>query len=1193
MLLLSLVAALAAPAPPPHAAVHRSGDCWVIENSVIAVTVDARAGRLSVRDSRNAYTWSQAYGTPGGFRDVREAAGVGAGLRFVAEAGADGPPVRVETTVPDDAAELHIQVSLDDPEQTTDALTPLAPFVLEEQPGFIIAAQYGDGVLVETDDMVWSGNYWTTYRGIDMPWVGLTDLKKGYALIVETPFDAAIRLDPTTVGDAKLLAPNLVWEPCKGRFAYPRRCIYSFHAEGGHVALAKRYRAYAQAQGLVRTLREKAEANPEVRKLMGAPDIWGADGLAFCRDAKLLGVDKALVNGRWSAEDMRAMVEMGYLVSEYDNYVDIQPVAEGAAIDSNHAPIPGHCLKHPDGSPVVGWITYDKSQTYMKRCSALAPAAARSVVEKVLGQFPFNARFLDVSTADTLFECYDAEHPMTREDDARHRMEMAQVLRDRELVVGGEHGIFWAVPNYEYFEGMMSGGHASWPAGHLMKPESREGISDEYRKYGIGHAHRAPLWELVFHDCAVTTWYWGDATGWLYELDPAIVDKQDAFNALYGTVPLMWAGGSDRYYPDHRERFLQSYRNTCKLHEQIGYDEMLSHEFVTPDRAVQRTRFASGVAVTANFGEAPFAVDADGQTYQLPTNGFIATDGQGHVIQFRADAGSGLATVVRAPGYVYAEAPAGDRLEVDGLAATGNVTCRSPGANRVTVRGTGSVTLRPGDVVPEWDPATTIAFVRDAQGNRTGRFLLAAADDQVSVELPAQGDIELVCGPQAELPDLAIEADDVQAVPATASQGDEVVASIVVRNAGGSTGDGDLICYLDRIDDDHEIAAEPMQLDPGRTRSYEVHIDTAPMDGTHRFIARFLVGDPSRDLLLANNVASADFSVEPDFARWPHSIPALALAGNLARRDTPVSLSLDLSGELGEGVAVDPASVRVAQREPDGRRRMLPSQFEPSGAAAGTVAWVLDGETPAHAGRQVSILFAPKVEGTRWVRPHGGAWDPVTQTIKRESYSVRLAGGVFSALIPAGMEESILSALVYSSGQTGWVTENGEPADVRLVADGPVRTVVSVHRKLKGGTEYEKRYAFYAKHFTVDASVTGATTGCICRAFYTKGGQFEDDKGHRAAIDGKGDAEDVSGANPGVRWYAVYADKWAHSCVALSPASNLTYWDSGAMGGISLDAADAADYRVAYVIHEGRPDASFAAEDYQQLSDPPITMQVF
>ena len=35
---------------------------------------------------------------------------------------------------------------------------------------------------------------------------------------------------------------------------------------------------------------------------------------------------------------------------------------------------------------------------------------------------------------------------------------------------------------------------------------------------------------------------------------------------------------------------------------------MLSHEWLTADHAVQQTRFANGVTVTVNFGDAPFTL---------------------------------------------------------------------------------------------------------------------------------------------------------------------------------------------------------------------------------------------------------------------------------------------------------------------------------------------------------------------------------------------------------------------------------------------------------------------------------------------------------------------------------------------------------------------------------------------------------
>ena len=49
---------------------------------------------------------------------------------------------------------------------------------------------------------------------------------------------------------------------------------FVFFDRGGYVAMAKRYRAYAQEQGLVKTFREKAAERPLVERLPGAANVW-------------------------------------------------------------------------------------------------------------------------------------------------------------------------------------------------------------------------------------------------------------------------------------------------------------------------------------------------------------------------------------------------------------------------------------------------------------------------------------------------------------------------------------------------------------------------------------------------------------------------------------------------------------------------------------------------------------------------------------------------------------------------------------------------------------------------------------------------------------------------------------------------------------------------------------------------------
>jgi len=232
---------------------------------------------------------------------------------------------------------------------------------------------------------------------------------------------------------------------------------------------------------------------------------------------------------------------------------------------------------------------------------ALKYAAERVPAE--LKTHPYRCRFIDTTTAAPWRECYHPDHPMTRSDSRHWKMELLRYMsQDMHLVTGCETGHDAAVPFVHYFEGMLSLGPYRVPDSGRQMQRIWQEVPERVAKYQLGHKYRLPLWELVFHDCVVAQWYWGDYNNKL----PALWDKRDLFNVLYGTPPMFMF--SREFWEQNKDRFARSYKDTCTVARAVGYSEMVDHSFLTDDRSVQQTRFANGVVVTVNFGDKPFTL---------------------------------------------------------------------------------------------------------------------------------------------------------------------------------------------------------------------------------------------------------------------------------------------------------------------------------------------------------------------------------------------------------------------------------------------------------------------------------------------------------------------------------------------------------------------------------------------------------
>lgn len=89
-------------------------------------------------------------------------------------------------------------------------------------------------------------------------------------------------------------------------------------------------------------------------------------------------------------------------------------------------------------------------------------------------------------------------------------------------------------------------------------------------------------------------------------------------NLLHGTPPMYRLYASE--FKAHRDAIAQTHRLLSPWGRRVGYDEMISHRFVTADRLVQETRFSSGAGICVNFGRTPFKVS---ETVVIPAEGYV------------------------------------------------------------------------------------------------------------------------------------------------------------------------------------------------------------------------------------------------------------------------------------------------------------------------------------------------------------------------------------------------------------------------------------------------------------------------------------------------------------------------------------------------------------------------------------------
>ncbi len=583
-----------------------------LENGRLRFNVDGSSARLSVTDLRTGRVWSQEGGAAGWMVLASE---VSEDKRSLALTLLDPESVRefkAVFTLEEKAAEFSVAITMDGP-----MLRPLnfpMPFATRKGDRLIVPMNEGVGYPVHEEHqglhrMIAYGGH-----GICMGFFGVADdaTGAGWMCILETSDDAAMEARRGADG---MWVAGPSWDAQCGQFGYTRKARYVFFEAGGHVAMCKRYRAHARQTGLLVPFSEKVKRIPNIDRLIGAANIWrmgkgAGDPVALVKEMQALGMRRLLWSANGSPEQIRALRELpDVLVGRYDIYQDIMDPAHHEKVGYKHGDWVTEAFPHdinwagPSAAQWRrGWRVKAKDGEMIPCaviCDSKALPYARARIAKDLQAKPFTARFIDTTVAAPWFECYHPDHPMTRTQSRQYKMELLKLIGEFGLVCGSETGHEASVPFCDYFEGMLSLGPYRVPDSGRDMLRVWDEVPERLAKYQVGEAYRLPLWELVYHDCVVAQWYWGDYNNKL----PKVWRKRDLFNALYGTPPMYPFDGAQ--WEAKKAQFAASYQVAAPVARATGYHEMTDHQILTPDRTVQRTVFANGVTVTVNFGERP------------------------------------------------------------------------------------------------------------------------------------------------------------------------------------------------------------------------------------------------------------------------------------------------------------------------------------------------------------------------------------------------------------------------------------------------------------------------------------------------------------------------------------------------------------------------------------------------------------
>ncbi|NOZ20125.1 MAG: hypothetical protein GXP25_03450 [Planctomycetes bacterium] len=503
-----------------------------------------------------------------------------------------------------------------------------------------LALPNGEGCLVPTgpvklgttafwcwEDMAHSARSHVVEHNPAMPFYGAQKDGAGYTAILETTddftFQYLINSDFQQAFDAEgrqspydqIACAWPTWLSQKGKLGYERRMRFEFAENLDYVGMAKAYRKEAIARGHLVTLREKAKERPQIDRLAGAPYLAyyagyphvppGYPGFEHTYKqlgdvvddlAGAMGLKRAFVHF-WGAYSVQppGCLPFDTAPGPVDDLAEVVSQCKKAGfLFTLYNDISAQLEETDLWFPELMWKTANgkvrEGRRWSRTCSSQYVDLLARHMPEVVETLGVEAAYVDCINSGRMEECYDPEHPLTRTEDREARTAFYQYVHSLGLIFGGEHAGWWNAAELEYSNGVGACSNTN----PLL------------RQFPV------PLYHLVFHDALIPFCHAGD--DYTVTEGTAFVDKV-LRDLLRGIPPMYFLNLWD--HAKWRQKILDSYAVMSDPVAAVLYDEMLSHERVTDDQMVQRTRFASGVEITVNFDE----IEREG----LPGKGYRVT----------------------------------------------------------------------------------------------------------------------------------------------------------------------------------------------------------------------------------------------------------------------------------------------------------------------------------------------------------------------------------------------------------------------------------------------------------------------------------------------------------------------------------------------------------------------------------------